>query len=209
MKSNHLAVHRYGQGDPVIFLHGFFSDHRLWEPIIQTLSSDYQCLAVDLPGHGESGPWRGDWPDLLEQLDHLIASLSVPCHLIGYSMGARVLGQMLTRLGPPIHTAILISPTAGFQPIAARQRRLRDHQLAAQINHQTITESADYWSQQPIFYGQDMSSESALQRQHRIRCSQEPNRRGGDRAVPTRKNKERQTHERSGFPASLKSRHST
>ena len=174
MKSNNLAVHRSGKGDPIIFLHGFFSDHRLWDPIIHTLSDDFTCLAVDLPGHGESGSWRGDWSDLLAQLDHLIGSLTRPCHLIGYSMGARVLGQVLTQAGPPIQTAILVSPTAGFQPIAARQRRLRDHQLAAQINHQTITESAEYWGQQPIFSGQEMSSQPALQRQHHIRCSQEP-----------------------------------
>ncbi len=174
MKSHDLAVHRCGQGDPIIFLHGFFSDHRLWDPIIQTLRDDFTCLAVDLPGHGESGAWRGDWSDLLLQLDHLIASLPSPCHLIGYSMGARIVGQMLTQSGPPIHTAILISPTAGFQPMAARQRRLRDHQLAAQINHQTITESAKLWGQQPIFSGQEMSPKPTLKRQHHMRCSQEP-----------------------------------
>lgn len=174
MRQKKLAVHSYGKGEPVLFLHGFFSDHRLWEPIIQSLSSDYQCLAVDLPGHGASGSWRGAWTDLLVQLDEVIDALPQPCHIIGYSMGARILGQLITHAGPPIQTAILLSPTPGFQPIAARQRRLRDHQLAAKISHQPITISAKLWSQQPIFSGQEIGSKPSLQRQHQIRCGQEP-----------------------------------
>lgn len=174
MKRKSLAIHRNGYGDAIILLHGFFSDHRLWDPIIHNLSNDYQCLAVDLPGHGQSGSWRGDWSDLLRELNDLIHSLPRPCHIIGYSMGARIVGQLLTQSGPPIETAILISPNAGFQPIAARQRRLRDQQLAAKIHHQPITESVNYWGQQPLFSGQEISSNSSLLRQHHIRCSQEP-----------------------------------
>ena len=174
MTPRDLAVHRCGQGDPVVLLHGFFSDHRFWDSILPALSQDFRCVAVDLPGHGASGSWRGNWSDLLVELNQLLHTLAKPCHIIGYSMGARILAQLLVQSGPPIETATLISPTPGFLPAAARQRRLRDDQLAAQIQNQPLGQSIEFWSQQPIFAGQKNSPAGALNRQYVIRSSQVP-----------------------------------
>ena len=42
-----LAYSETGTGDPVIFVHGAFSDHRFWGGQIADLAADYRCLAID------------------------------------------------------------------------------------------------------------------------------------------------------------------
>ena len=42
-------------GDPaVLFLHGFMGSSEDWQDTIATLDGRCRCLAVDLPGHGDS-----------------------------------------------------------------------------------------------------------------------------------------------------------
>jgi pimeloyl-ACP methyl ester carboxylesterase len=54
---DNVSVHfqRYGDGGPrVVLVHAIGFDHRTWEPILPALAG-YEVVAVDLPGHGESG----------------------------------------------------------------------------------------------------------------------------------------------------------
>ncbi len=40
----------------LVFIHGWLLSHRYWLPLINILSSEYQCLIYDLRGFGESVP---------------------------------------------------------------------------------------------------------------------------------------------------------
>lgn len=54
-----LAYRRSGSGPPVLFLHGYPTSRRLWDPVIAVLDSRFTCIAADLPGLGESPPLPG------------------------------------------------------------------------------------------------------------------------------------------------------
>lgn len=41
----------YGIGYPVVLVHGYCSDGRIWEDMIPSLSTDYQLFVPDLPGY--------------------------------------------------------------------------------------------------------------------------------------------------------------
>lgn len=43
-----------GDGPTVVFLHGFGEDLTLWDDLTQSLSNEYQVVAIDLPGFGKS-----------------------------------------------------------------------------------------------------------------------------------------------------------
>jgi pimeloyl-ACP methyl ester carboxylesterase len=46
-----------GGGPPVIFVHGNSSSARTWSPVMSgPFGQRFRCLALDLPGHGESAP---------------------------------------------------------------------------------------------------------------------------------------------------------
>ena len=168
-----LHVVRRGDGPPLILLHGFFSDHRLWAPVVDALAASHHCVSVDLPGHGRSATWRGAWADLLDQLDALVEAYSAPVSVVGYSLGARVLGQLLQRRGAPIDAAVLISANPGFASFAAEQRRQRDKELGARMRAFPLQQTVDEWAAQPIFEGQDRAPTPALERQ-RARLDQTP-----------------------------------
>ncbi len=54
-----LAYACTGSGPPVLFVHGYPTSRRLWDPVVADLASRFTCIAVDLPGLGESPPLEG------------------------------------------------------------------------------------------------------------------------------------------------------
>ena len=49
-----LFVESYGQGEPVILVHGLTADHHSMENIGEWLKDDYQVILYDCRGHGQS-----------------------------------------------------------------------------------------------------------------------------------------------------------
>ena len=54
-----LYYEEYGQGIPVIFLHGFPFDHTIWEPLVPLLRRDARMILPDLRGFGRSPVTEG------------------------------------------------------------------------------------------------------------------------------------------------------
>ncbi|MFB0516427.1 MAG: alpha/beta fold hydrolase, partial [Candidatus Neomarinimicrobiota bacterium] len=80
-------------GLPVVFIHGFPFNHRMWQPQLQVLPHRYRAIAYDVRGHGESDVGDGQYTielfvdDLLVLLDHLEVDKAVVC---GLSMGGYI-----------------------------------------------------------------------------------------------------------------------
>jgi len=80
-----------GSGLPVVFLHGFCEDHRVWETFYDSFP-DVQMVCIDNPGFGHST--RAAVPDLGHMADVVAALLKKmgvnKCILIGHSMGGYI-----------------------------------------------------------------------------------------------------------------------
>jgi pimeloyl-ACP methyl ester carboxylesterase len=84
-----------GSGEPIVFVHGAFSDLRVWEPIREEIAKRYRFIALTQRYFGTSA-----WPDEgknfggathADDLARFIASLNAgPVHLIGRSYGGGV-----------------------------------------------------------------------------------------------------------------------
>lgn len=76
-----LAFDRLGKGEPLVLLHGQGFSRRSWDPVLDRLSDEYDVIAVDLPGHGDSPrqpDGRGSAPhDLAVTVGELLDSLSL------------------------------------------------------------------------------------------------------------------------------------
>jgi 3-oxoadipate enol-lactonase len=81
-----------GSGQPLVLLHGFPLDSRMWNGQIEELSSKWRIIAPDFRGFGRSpagGPFTV--PSLADDIHELLAGISaVPCVLAGLSMGGYV-----------------------------------------------------------------------------------------------------------------------
>lgn len=85
---------RAGAGPPVVFVHGLGWDHRSWRPQMVALEDDYDTIAYDYRGHGESDSSPpGEYTvellvaDLRALLDELDVDRPVLC---GHSYGGLI-----------------------------------------------------------------------------------------------------------------------
>ncbi|HET7324889.1 MAG TPA: alpha/beta hydrolase [Halococcus sp.] len=84
----------YGEGPPIVFLHGAPGDHRLWAEQARPLASEYRIIVYDLRGNGRTG--GSEIPSYTmelyaDDLDALIAALDLDRPAIcGLSMGGMV-----------------------------------------------------------------------------------------------------------------------
>src|SRR4051794_29727597 len=92
-----------GAGEPVVLIHGYTVDlNEQWVAtgVFPALATSYRTIALDARGHGLSdkphersayGPEMG--LDIVRLLDHLGIRRA---HIVGYSMGAHIVAQLVT-----------------------------------------------------------------------------------------------------------------
>ncbi|MGN6162281.1 MAG: alpha/beta fold hydrolase, partial [Marmoricola sp.] len=49
-----LSYERHGAGPTIVLIHGIGHRRQAWRDVIPLLSTDFDVVAIDLPGHGES-----------------------------------------------------------------------------------------------------------------------------------------------------------
>ena len=80
-------------GLPIVLIHGFPFDRRMWDPQIRTLSKVCRVISYDVRGHGASETGDGQYTlelfvdDLIHLLDHLKLKQAILC---GLSMGGYI-----------------------------------------------------------------------------------------------------------------------
>ena len=94
-----------GQGQPLVFLHGFCESGEMWQYFADSLSADYRVFCPDLPGFGSSpitnpitcleevAEQLEDWMDALQIQDPIVLG-----HSLGGYVGLALLERMENRL---------------------------------------------------------------------------------------------------------------
>ncbi|NMM92306.1 hypothetical protein B2J88_50100 [Rhodococcus sp. SRB_17] len=88
-----------GEGPVTLFVHGVFTNGRLWRNCVQLLSEHRRCISVDLPGHGHTPPVGEPsvW-GLADAVDTVIRELDLrDIHMVGNDTGGAVAQVVLTR----------------------------------------------------------------------------------------------------------------
>jgi pimeloyl-ACP methyl ester carboxylesterase len=151
-----IAARDYGGDGPgLVLLHGAGGNLAHLTTLARALSPTYRVVAVDLRGHGRSGDGRWNWPDVLADLDAVVADLRLGAPaVVGMSLGGMVATMWAdTHPGGPGAVSLDGNPTpsrpdqlAGLSPAAANRElsRLRSMfdgmatMLAAPINDDQI-----------------------------------------------------------------------
>jgi pimeloyl-ACP methyl ester carboxylesterase len=111
-----LAFADYGEGPPLIILHGLFGSGRNWTSIAKKLSLNWRVLTVDLRNHGAS-PWNAEMnyavmaDDVLTLIE--AENLDKPV-LLGHSMGGKC--AMMVALTDPNAVGAMIA--ADIAPVS-------------------------------------------------------------------------------------------
>jgi 2-succinyl-6-hydroxy-2,4-cyclohexadiene-1-carboxylate synthase len=168
-----LHVEVRGSGPPLVLLHGFTQTGRLWGPFGDELAASRTLVALDLPGHGDSGSVRADLPATAGLVAEAVQSEigDEPCALLGYSLGARVALHAGIAAELPLSHVVFIGVTAGIEDGAERERRRQsDETLAEGLEASGDVEGfIDAWLRGPMFERLELSG--AAERTERLRNS--------------------------------------
>jgi pimeloyl-ACP methyl ester carboxylesterase len=119
-----MVWHVWGQGEPVVLLHGGSGSWTHWIRTIPALEDRYTLYVADLPGLGDSDmpPLGYDPARLLESTDHIaeivVAGLReilpppTRYHLVGFSFGAVSGGWVAARDGDRVRSFTTIGGSA-------------------------------------------------------------------------------------------------
>ncbi len=111
VNNTQLYYESYGEGPPLVLLHGFTETSHIWQPFIDDFAKHFQLIIPDLRGHGRSTNDLDEFThcqsafDIFALLDHLQISQA---KAIGFSSGGETLIHMATQQSARIDAMILI-----------------------------------------------------------------------------------------------------
>ena len=122
-----IPVRISGRGAPLILLHGYPLDSRLWEGVVPLLSSDFLCIAPDLRGFGGCVEETKSFSmaDLAKDCILLLDAMQVrqPITLCGLSMGGYVAMEVAQRYPERLARLILTNTRANADDLAGMATR--------------------------------------------------------------------------------------
>lgn len=99
---------------PVLFLHGFGGDLDNWLFNLDAVAAAAPVIALDLPGHGQSGialPGAGTLADFAAFALHALDALGIErVHVVGHSMGAAIAATMALAAPARVASLVLVAP---------------------------------------------------------------------------------------------------
>ena len=103
-----ISFKEIGNGPPVIFLHGIGGNSDNWISQLYAISNNFTSIAWDARGYGESDDYDGPlkFEDFSNDLVRLMDFKNIEkAHLVGLSMGARILMNFFEYFNHPACTS--------------------------------------------------------------------------------------------------------
>lgn len=121
-----------GQGPTVVFVHNAGTDCGLWAPVVERLVGRFTCVALDLPGFGESpapqDPCLGAYVDAVGQV---VDEVGPVAGLVGHCVGGAACWELVRRRPEVTRRLVLSAPatlaTMQAGPYGVLQRHLPGH----------------------------------------------------------------------------------
>lgn len=128
---DHLYYEEQGDGPPVVFVHGGFSDHSTWRFVVEEMPRSLRVITYDRRGHSRSARPPGELTRRVHEDDLalLIETLgNAPAHVVGNSYGASITLGLAGRR-PELFRSVVVHE-------AALTTIVRDDPVVAEIERQ-------------------------------------------------------------------------
>lgn len=102
-----------GTGDPVVLIHGFSLDRRMWQPQIDFLSRKYHVVTYDMRGFGKSSLPTNEYSHHGDLLAVLGALHLTKVTIIGLSLGGEVAIDFALSYPQYVNKLVLASSSLG------------------------------------------------------------------------------------------------
>lgn len=140
-----------GSGQPVVFIHGFTLDTRMWDDQFEALAHKFQVIRYDMRGFGQSeapaGTSYSHADDLRALLDHLRVDQA---HLVGLSKGGAIALDFTLAYPQRVNKLVLIDTVLGgysWSPEATAHQQL----IWQRASQGGIAAAKEAWLAHPYF----------------------------------------------------------
>ncbi len=110
-----IKIHReiYGQGKPIVLIHGWAMHTGIWREFSKQLAKNHQVICVDLPGHGLSESVK---PYDLDKITKALIDVlpDKPFCVLGWSLGATVAMALAGSYPYRVNSLILLAGNPRF-----------------------------------------------------------------------------------------------
>jgi 2-succinyl-6-hydroxy-2,4-cyclohexadiene-1-carboxylate synthase len=163
---------------PLLLLHGWMGNCEDYAEVIESLRSQYYCIAIDLPGHGQTEVVGGDLGygfvhtaiSITKFLDHLNIDR---CSITGYSFGGRLALYLALEFPDRFDRVLLESTSPGLATEIDRQTRIiQDWQIIDRLETVNFADFVRDWYRQSIFIGLENHPNFEHLIKHRIATNQ-------------------------------------
>ncbi|MEK3792283.1 alpha/beta hydrolase [Paenibacillus sp. FSL R7-0204] len=115
-----LFYRRRGSGEAILFVHGNYNDHRIWEEQMERFSANYDVIGYDLRGYGHSDTPRRPFSNV-EDLKLLLDTFGLTkVTLVGSSLGGSVATDFTLVYPGYVDCLILAAPSISGRSYPAR-----------------------------------------------------------------------------------------
>jgi 3-oxoadipate enol-lactonase len=140
-----------GQGEPVVFLHGFSLDLRSWAPQFEALASSFRVIRYDLRGFGRSSLPPQEAYSHEDDLNTLLSHLgATPAHVVGLSMGGRMALRFTSAYPQSVRSLVLADSALDGQGWTA-DWQTRWTRMCSAAKTGDLAEARRQWSEHPLF----------------------------------------------------------
>jgi 2-succinyl-6-hydroxy-2,4-cyclohexadiene-1-carboxylate synthase len=166
---------------PLLLIHGWMGNCGDYLEIIEVLRFSYYCIAIDLPGHGNTKVVGSDgdygFINTATGIVQLLDRLEIDhCSIAGYSFGGRLSLYLALEFPDRFDTVMLESTSPGLATEIDRQARvIQDWQIVDRLETDDFANFVRYWYRQPIFSGIDLHPDFHALLQRRIETNQPDN----------------------------------
>ncbi|MBL0234824.1 MAG: alpha/beta hydrolase [Chitinophagaceae bacterium] len=130
-KQSPVSHRRIGNGPPVLLIHGFGEDRRVWDGVVNELEKEYSLIIPDLPGTGLS-PLVPDM-SIEGMAEALVPILPEgPIAVIGHSMGGYIALALLGKYPDKLNSLALFHSTSYADSDEKKQARLKSIEFIKQ-----------------------------------------------------------------------------
>ena len=133
----------YGEGPPVVFVHGLGGSSNVWHGVMQAMKQHHHCIALDLRGHGRSqGRGKFSIEGWAKDIQKLIRHLELPAvTLVGHSLGSLIAQHLAQTQPESVDQLALVGAISYFQPPTADAYRER----ADMVEQEGLEPLVDAW----------------------------------------------------------------
>lgn len=157
-----IRVETLGIGPPVVFLHGWTLDRRVWGPQLRALANRFQLILPDRRGFGQASA-PADIAREPDDIARMADALNLPRFaLVGMSQGARVALAIASR--HPARVGALAVQGAPLSDVIPHDEHSPTDAMTALVGAGRHSEMRDLWRAHPLMHVADTAARQLLDR---------------------------------------------